>query len=37
MPPTIKLKLGNLFDGPADVVVLPCSTEVPLPASLPAL
>lgn len=26
MPPTIKLKLGNLFDGPADVVVLPCST-----------
>lgn len=26
MPPTVKLNLGNLFDGPADVIVLPCST-----------
>lgn len=23
---SVKLKLGNLFDGPADVIVLPCST-----------
>ncbi|MDP3014796.1 MAG: toll/interleukin-1 receptor domain-containing protein [Candidatus Subteraquimicrobiales bacterium] len=26
MTAIVKLKLGNLFDGPADVVVLPCST-----------
>jgi hypothetical protein len=26
MPPTVILKLGNLFDGPTDVIVLPCST-----------
>ena len=26
MTASVKLKLGNLFDGPADVVVLPCST-----------
>jgi hypothetical protein len=26
MTPTVKLRLGNLFDGPADVIVLPCST-----------
>jgi hypothetical protein len=26
MTGSVKLKLGNLFDGPADVVVLPCST-----------
>jgi hypothetical protein len=27
MPASLKIKLGNLFDGPADVVVLPCSTS----------
>ena len=26
MTASVKLNLGNLFDGPADVVVLPCST-----------
>lgn len=26
MAATVKLKLGNLFDGPSDVIVLPCST-----------
>lgn len=26
MTASVKLKLGDLFDGPADVVVLPCST-----------
>ena len=26
MSASVKLKLGNLFDGPADVIVLPCST-----------
>jgi hypothetical protein len=26
MPATVKLRLGNLFDGPTDLVVLPCST-----------
>jgi hypothetical protein len=27
MAPTIKLRLGDLFDGPADLIVLPCSTS----------
>jgi hypothetical protein len=26
MTASVKLKLGNLFDGPADVIALPCST-----------
>jgi hypothetical protein len=26
MPASVIIKLGNLFDGPADVIVLPCST-----------
>jgi hypothetical protein len=26
MPATVKLRLGNLFDGPTDLVVLPCSS-----------
>ena len=26
MPASVKVKLGNLFDGPADVMVVPCST-----------
>jgi SEFIR domain len=26
MPGGVKLRLGNLFDGPSDLVVLPCST-----------
>ena len=26
MEPTVKLRLGDLFDGPADLIVLPCST-----------
>lgn len=26
MAATIKLRLGNLFDGPSDLIVLPCST-----------
>jgi hypothetical protein len=26
MPATVKLRLGNLFDGPSDLIVLPCST-----------
>lgn len=26
MAVTVKLKLGNLFDGPSDLIVLPCST-----------
>lgn len=27
MQPTVKLRLGDLFDGPADLIVLPCSTS----------
>lgn len=27
MKPTVKLRLGDMFDGPADLVVLPCSTS----------
>lgn len=27
MTPTVKLRLGNLFDGPADLIVVPCSTS----------
>lgn len=27
MEPTVKLRIGNLFDGPSDLIVLPCSTE----------
>lgn len=27
MGPTVKLRIGNLFDGPADLIVLPCSTS----------
>ena len=27
MAPTTKLRLGNLFDGPCDLIVLPCSTD----------
>lgn len=27
MNPTVKLRLGDMFDGPADLVVLPCSTS----------
>lgn len=27
MKPTIKLRLGDMFDGPADLIVLPCSTS----------
>jgi hypothetical protein len=26
MPASVKLRLGNLFDGPSDLIVLPCST-----------
>ena len=26
MEPSVKLRLGDLFDGPADLIVLPCST-----------
>jgi hypothetical protein len=26
MEPTVKLRIGDLFDGPADLIVLPCST-----------
>lgn len=26
MPSSVKLRLGNIFDGPADLIVLPCST-----------
>ena len=26
MKPTVKLRLGDMFDGPADLIVLPCST-----------
>ena len=26
MNTTVKLRLGDLFDGPADLIVLPCST-----------
>lgn len=26
MEPSVRLRLGNLFDGPADLIVLPCST-----------
>ena len=26
MSPTVKLRLGDMFDGPADLIVLPCST-----------
>jgi hypothetical protein len=27
MPGTVKLRLGNLLDGPSDLIVLPCSTS----------
>jgi hypothetical protein len=27
MNPTVKLRLGDMFDGPADLIVLPCSTS----------
>lgn len=27
MTPTVKIKLGNLFDGASDLIVLPCSTS----------
>jgi hypothetical protein len=27
MPGFVKLRLGDLFDGPADLIVLPCSTD----------
>lgn len=27
MRPTVKLRLGDMFDGPADLIVLPCSTS----------
>jgi len=27
MSPTVKLRLGDMFDGPADLIVLPCSTS----------
>jgi hypothetical protein len=27
MIPTVKLRLGDMFDGPADLIVLPCSTS----------
>ena len=27
MKPTVKLRLGDMFDGPADLIVLPCSTS----------
>jgi len=27
MPSNVKLRLGNLFDGPSDLIVLPCSTS----------
>ncbi len=27
MEPTVKLRLGDLFDGPADLITLPCSTS----------
>lgn len=27
MPGTVKIRHGNLFDGPADLIVLPCSTS----------
>ena len=27
MGPTVKLRLGDLFEGPADLIVLPCSTS----------
>jgi len=27
MEPTVRLRLGDLFDGPADLIVLPCSTS----------
>jgi hypothetical protein len=26
MTPSVKIKLGNLFDGASDLIVLPCST-----------
>jgi len=26
MEPTVKIRLGDIFDGPADLIVLPCST-----------
>src|SRR5215471_3386678 len=26
MSATVKLRLGDMFDGPADLIVLPCST-----------
>lgn len=27
MTPIVKLRLGDIFDGPSDLIVLPCSTE----------
>ena len=27
MASNVKLRLGNLFDGPSDLIVLPCSTS----------
>jgi SEFIR domain len=27
MPGSVRLRLGNLFDGPSDLIVLPCSTS----------
>jgi hypothetical protein len=27
MRPTVKLRLGDIFDGPADLIVLPCATS----------
>src|SRR6476620_1909737 len=27
MMPLVELKLGDLFDGPSDLIVLPCSTS----------
>jgi hypothetical protein len=27
MTPTVKLRLGDMFDGPSDLIVLPCSTS----------
>src|SRR3712207_3894013 len=26
MPATVQFKLGNMFDGPSDMVVIPCSS-----------
>jgi len=27
MKPSVKLRLGDMFDGPSDLIVLPCSTS----------